>query len=138
MGLAIGKLFKGIVPYEWNVKLWKEGEHYVLEYEEKVKRPTEISAEEFGNAVERTLQATRIAMAFVDPGFWLDAKTSDDECVVKLRVRGSLGMLAGSLAMEFLVVSDFGKMTLNDIIFGIGATLLAGTMFRQQDKASYV
>jgi hypothetical protein len=137
MGLVLGKLFKGIVPCEWNVRLWKEGEHYVLEYEERVKRPTEISTEEFRNAVERTLQATRMAMVFVDPNFWLDTTTSDDESVVKLRVRGSLGMLAGSLAMEFLVVSDFGKMTLSDIIFGMGATLLAGTMFRQQDKTGY-
>ena len=138
MGMVTGKLFKGIVPYEWNVRLKKEGDGYVLEYEEKVKRPKELSVEEFRNAVERTLHAMRMAMAFIDPDFELEAKTNDDESVVKLRMKGTLGMLAGSLAMEFLAASDIGKMTLNDIVFSMGATLLAGVFKQNKDRAGYV
>jgi hypothetical protein len=138
MGMVAGKLFKGIVPHEWNVRLKEEGDGYVLEYEEKVRRPKEISVEEFRNAVENTLHATRMAMAFIDPSFKLEAKTSDNESVVKLRMRGTLGMLAGSLAMEFLAASDLGKMTLNDVIFSMGATLLAGVFRKDNNKAGYV
>jgi hypothetical protein len=138
MGMVAGKLFKGIVPYEWNVRLKEEGDGYVLEYEEKVRRPKEISVEEFHNAVENTLHAIKMAMAFIDPDFRLEARTGDDESVVKLKMRGTLGMLAGSLAMEFLAASDIGKMTLNDIIFSMGATLLAGMFRRGDSKTGYV
>jgi hypothetical protein len=138
MGMVSGKMFKGIVPCEWNVRLKKEGESYMLEYEEKVRRPQEISVEEFRKAVENSLQAVRMAMGFIDPNFKLDAKTDDNESVVKLKMRGTLGMLAGSLAMEFLAASDLGKMTLNDIILSMGAVLLAGVFKRSEDKTSYV
>jgi hypothetical protein len=138
MGIASGKLFKGIVPCEWNVKLKEEGDGYVLEYEERVRRPKEISVEEFRNAVENTLYAIKMAMAFIDPDFKLEAKTGDNESVVKLRMKGTLGMLAGSLAMEFLAASDIGKMTLNDVIFSMGATLLAGMFKKDSSKTGYV
>ena len=138
MGVVAGKLFKGIVPYEWNVRLREEGDGYVLEYEERVRRPREISVEEFRNAVGNTLHATRMAMAFIDPGFKLEAETTDDESVVKLKMKGTLGILAGSLAMEFLAASDIGKMTLIDVIFSMGATLLAGVFKQGKDRTGYV
>jgi hypothetical protein len=117
-----GLLVKVIVPVEWRIRVWRDGEDYALEYEERVERPADMTEEEFAAAVELATGGLVNALRSVVPGVEVRKTVGGSSAEVSIRARAPLRVVAGAIASEFLALSDLGKMTLMELLAlaGIG------------------
>jgi hypothetical protein len=108
---------------------------YRLEYVEVVEKPEDMDAETFEKAVEATVKFAGRCGGFV--GADTRIEKSDGRYVARLRMEGSLGMIATGIVTEFLNFTRLGSITLRDILIlsGIGIASLRETFEEEAGRS---
>jgi hypothetical protein len=91
-------------PYYWKIKLLKNGDYGILRYEEKGKKPNDITEKEFRNAAEILMEYGK-KLKEIDRHSYFKIFITGDEYTAKMKLRTYFDILAGSLSLEFLQYS---------------------------------
>jgi hypothetical protein len=92
-------------PYYWKIKLLKNGDYGILRYEEKGRKPDNITEKEFKKGTEILMEYGR-KLKEIDRHSYFKIFITVDEYTVKMKLRTYFDILAGGLALEFLQYSS--------------------------------
>lgn len=105
-----------IVPVEWRIHVRRDGDEYVLEYEERFEKPENMSSEDFASVVESSAEFTRIVLRSANLATDVRRVESNGSVSLSFRVRAPLDVIASQIAGEFLPFSSLGDMTVRDLM----------------------
>jgi hypothetical protein len=111
-----GFLMRLVVPVEWHIHVRRDGDEYVLEYEERFEKPENMSSEDFASVVESSAEFTKIVLRSANLDVDVRRVESDGSVSLSFRVRAPLDVIASQIAGEFLPFSSFGDMTVRDLL----------------------
>lgn len=127
MATKIGPM---LFPDEYNIKIWREDGEYVMEYEERVKKPDDMPEEMFQDTIRATIALAKSLAPGVDFKYDSDSSTVS----VRLTIR-ELSKIATFLVSEFLPVSIAGKVTLGELIaYSLGIGMSTGVVMVEEHK----
>lgn len=111
-----GFLMRLIVPVEWHIHVRRDGDEYVLEYEERFEKPEKMSSEDFASIVESSAEFTRIVLRSANLATDVRRAESNGSVSLSFRVKAPLDVIASQIAGEFLPFSSLGDMTVRDLM----------------------
>jgi len=91
-------------PYRWDIKLIKKGDHGILRYRERGKKPKDVSDSEFRVAAWVVNKASEI-LKEIDPDNCFRVNIRENEYISEMKLKGDMDYIAGGLALEFLQFS---------------------------------
>mgnify|MGYP000274078065 CR=1 FL=1 len=113
-----GLLLKVLEPVEWHIHIVKTGgDRCRMSYTEVVERPSDMSREEFREAVKVGVEAG--VAAYSDWASVCDVRCEwegEDRVRVAIEVEGNRSGILSSVGGEFICMSKLGDMTLRELI----------------------
>ena len=121
-------VFRTIEPVSMDIKVRRlEDGRYRMVYVEEAVRPEDMSPDAFRTAALMSVRAGEVmAAAIQDVIARVElVELTDDKAVVKIEVEGEKSRIYDSLATEFMMGSNIGRMTLRDLMITLGLTAAA-------------
>ena len=111
-----GFLMRLVVPVEWHIHVCRDGDEYVLEYEERFEKPENMDSGDFASVVESSAEFTKIVLRSANLDVDVRKAESNGSVSLSFRVRAPLDVIASQIAGEFLPFSSLGDMTVRDMV----------------------
>ena len=120
-----GGKVRGFTPIRWNIDITKVNDKYKMRYVEILKRPDDVSMNDWLEAVritDETLKKLHVPHT---------TEVRGDVVEVRIEVEGELRRIASLIVGEFIPISNLGEMRIRDL--ALLPAILLGLPLKQKE-----